>query len=174
MRTNSVLHHLFQFLKTCPNKCPTNFEKLHSFLCTLGLCVNVLRLECHVNALLALRAAGFVFPHSEKLSENYSMYSENVLRARGREDMLPISYHNVKVELLTLKWFTYARICFSQDSEVYICPFPFTEQPLQLLNLFLQCPVFLLQVSCSCVLFSPSYICNYIFIDNVDNIILSC
>ena len=79
MRTNSVLHHLFQFLKTCPNKYPTNFEKLHFFLCTLGLCVNVLRLECHVNALLALRAARFVFPHSEKLSEKYSMYSENVL-----------------------------------------------------------------------------------------------
>ena len=107
MRTNSVLHHLFQFLKTCPNKCPTNFEKLHSFLCTLGLCVNVLRLGCHVNALLALRAARFVFPHSEKLSENYSMYSENVLGAWEREGMLPMSEHQDR-EI--------------QDSEVYICP----------------------------------------------------
>ena len=117
MRTNSVLHHLFQFLKTCPNKYPTNFEKLHSFLCTLGLCVNVLRLECHVNALLALRAARFVFPHSEKLSENYSMYSENVLGALEREGMLPISYQNIKVEKFTQSgWF----ICFSQDLEKFI------------------------------------------------------
>ena len=146
MRTNSVLHHLFQFLKTCPNKYPTNFEKLHSFLCTLGLCVNVLRLECHVNALLALRAARFVFPHSEKLSENYSMYSENVLGALEREGMLPMSYQNIKIDKF-------------RTQKLYL-PFACTEQPLQLLNLFSQCPVFLLQVSCSCVLFSPSYICN--------------
>ena len=164
MRTNSVLHHIFQFLKTCPNKYPTICEILHSFLCTLGLCVNVLRLECHVDALLALRAARFVFPHSEKLSENYSMYSENVLGASEREGMLPISYQNIKVEKFILKWLVH--LLQSGHGSSYL-PFACTEQSLQLLNLFLQCPVFLLQISCFCVLPSPSYICNYIFLDNV-------